>query len=134
MHLLWAQRVTPNADAAHVADAMVATWLAIEVVLNPVLGQQGVVALYKRSVFLTRGSHPWFAALHDNAAVVLNVSALRAAMMQEGGVAAIQGGDALLRTFHDLLVSLVGSALTERLMQPTLYNSLSGPAALDINI
>lgn len=132
MHSLWAQRVAPNADAAQLANAMAATWQAIDLVLCPILGQQGVIALYKRSLYLTRVSHLWLAPIYDSAVVTLSVEDLRVAMSHEETVAARAGGDALLHTFNDLLVTLLGSSLTERLLHSVFHNSLSGPAAQDI--
>ena len=42
-----ALRVGPNPDAGQVADAIGALWEQIDDSLTPIIGAQGVVALYK---------------------------------------------------------------------------------------
>ena len=41
------------------------------------------------------------------------------------------GGGALLQTFYELLASLVGPSLTERLLRSVWAHSSSGPPAQD---
>lgn len=134
MQSLLAQRAAPNADAAHIAEAMVAIWQDIDVALRPMLGQQGVVALYKRSIYLTGKSHPWLTELHDRAAAAMNLDELREAVAHKDNAVALEGSDAMLQTFHELLASLLGSSLTERLLRPVVQNTLSGPSAKGISV
>ena len=47
-----AHRVGPNADTARIAHAIISILQDIEATLTPVIGQQGVAALYRRSLHL----------------------------------------------------------------------------------
>jgi hypothetical protein len=105
-----------SADAGQIADAMVTTWQAVDVALAPIIGSRGVAALYQRSIFLTSGAHPWLASLQDGVDGRIDLAALKAAFAQQTSADASAGGNALLQAFHQLLASLVGASLTERLL------------------
>ena len=110
--------VSDDADAGQIADAMVATWQAVDAVLAPILGSRGVAALYQRSIFLTRGAHAWLAPLQDGVDGRIDPAKLKAAFAQQTRADARAGGHALMQAFHQLLASLVGTSLTERLLHP----------------
>jgi hypothetical protein len=112
-----AHRVAEDADAAQIARAVVATWQAIDAALAPIIGTQGVAALYKRSLSLTAALHPWLADMPAGVQATMNLEALEAVFAQQGSGDAVVGGNALLQTFHQLLGSLVGPSLTERLLR-----------------
>jgi len=126
-----AYRVTAGADAAQIAVAMGTLWQEIETALAPILGQQGVAALFGRSLHLTAKGHPWLAARHEAASSTMDLTALKAALSQQDSAEAASGGSALLRTFHELLSSLVGPSLTERLLRPVWAQPTSGSPAQD---
>ena len=116
-----AHLVASGADAASVADAACGAWRGVKAALSPVIGQHGVAALFKRSLHLTRIEHPGlseayaadepgdFMALHQSLSSLTSANAAAA-------------NSALLNTFYDLLSSLIGAALTERLLRPALDN------------
>jgi len=109
-------RISVDANAAEVAEAVAAMWRDIDAVMRPVLGQRGVVALFKRSVHLTSAAHPWLASVYQDRASVLDLPALEALFSLQTGAAALACGNALQLTFHQLLASLIGESLTERLL------------------
>lgn len=102
-----------------IADVIVSTLQDIDAALSPVIGKGGVGALYKRSLYLVAAAHPSLAGLHDGAPTALDMAALKSALaLQSGGDVANAGG-ALLQAFYELLASLVGPSLTDRLLRPT---------------
>jgi hypothetical protein len=126
-----ARRVEQGAAASQVADMLVSTWQEIDTALGPIIGQRGVAALYKRSLFLTGAAHPWLAAIHGNVRTSIDFAALKSVLVQQGSADAAAGGGALLHTFHELLTSLVGPSLTERLLRSVWANALGTSPAQD---
>ena len=97
------------------------------------VGERGVQMLFQRSVHLTIGRFPWFAPLREAGVRVADVGRLEAALAPPSGAEAEAEAEAakeaLLRAFYDLLASLIGAPLTERLL-PAVAAQLSGaPAA-----
>ena len=126
-----AARLAVGADAGAVADACVLIWQEIDVALMPILGERGVVMLYKRSLYLTGSGYPWLAGMHEGVLGALDLGALKAVLAAQSSEAARHSAVALLRTFHGLLASLVGPALTARLLHSVLPPSTSGASAQD---
>lgn len=124
-----AQQVGAGADAASVADHVVAVWRQADDALTPIIGKRGVVALYGRSLYLAAPDHPWLAGLREADATAVDEAALRTVLARQDAAAAAAGGGALLQTFHELLASLVGSSLTGRLLAAAWALPTSGPAA-----
>jgi hypothetical protein len=125
------RRVEAGATATQIADAMVSAWQEIDVALSPLIGKGGVAALYKRTLFLTTPAHPWLAGIHEGTTAAIDLWALKSVIAKQSGVVAAAGGGALLQTFYELLTSLVGPSLTERLLRSVWTNSLSGQPAQD---
>ena len=119
------------ADAHAIAALAVAEWRRVDAVLSPVIGHGGVAALYRRSLFLVRAERPWLPGVHAGALDPVEFSELQAALALQSADEAGAANEALQRTFHDLLASLVGSALTERLLQPRPDPTSNGDAVQD---
>ncbi len=126
----------PAAPAWTVAEASQQAWSRVFSALAPVIGQQGVAALYKRSLHLSRNEHPGMALLYERASPVsADLANLHDALskLAEAEAAAVQA--ALGRRFAELLSQLIGAALAERLLHPLgeLISPpiSSGPAAED---
>jgi hypothetical protein len=119
------------ADANAIAELAVAEWRKIDAVLSPVIGHGGVAALYRRSLFLARAERPWLPGEHAGALDPIEFSELRSALARQAAGEADAANKALQRTFHDLLASLVGSALTERLLRPQPNPTSNGDAVQD---
>ena len=128
---LLADRVTDGADAEQVADAIVAIWLEINQALHPIIGQRGMAALFNRSLHLTAVIYPWLAIDQPGFPAAVDLSALRAALGQQTAAEAAVGGSALFQTFHELLASLVGASLTDRLLGSVWTHSSPGSPAQD---
>ena len=126
-----ARRVAEGSDGAQIADAIFSAWQEIDAALSPILGQQGVAALYKRSLYLTAAAYPWLAGAFQGAHAAMDLTELKSIFAQQDGNNAAATGGALLQTFHELLASLVGPALTERLLRSVWEHLLSGAPAQD---
>ena len=118
-------------DAASIANTMVWTFRDIILVLTPIVGQRGVVALYDRSLHLTAKAFSWLKVLSFANQASVDLDALHALLTQQNVATATAGGEALLRTFRDLLATLIGLSLTERLLLPVWEKYLSAPPAQD---
>lgn len=126
------QRVAEDADSRQTADAISAMWADIESALQPVLGQRGVAALFKRTLHLTATRHPWLAALSlgstDSAVDMVELTEFFA---QQSPSVATEAGCALFAIFRDLLTTLIGDRLSDRLLQPAWSTSSRAPSAQD---
>lgn len=128
IHANIAQLAAHGANVGQIADTAVATWRSIDAVLSPIIGQRGVAALYKRSLYLSRGAHPWLAVAAEDVLQPDGFATLHTALAKQTSVNAAAANGALLTTFSDLLTSLIGAALTERLLQSVWSHPSSGHA------
>lgn len=87
--------------------------------------------LYRRSLYLTSAAHPWLTGTPEEGPVTIDLEALKSVFTQQSSTHAIAAGGALLQTFHELLSSLIGLSLTERLLRPVWAPFSSGPPAQD---
>lgn len=126
-----AYRLGEHASAAQIADAMVAILQATNTALTPIIGQRGVAALYRRSLHLCAAAQPCFAGTHKNADTSMDLTPLKSMLAQQSSAQACLCGDQFLKTFYELLTTLVGPSLTERLLRSVWENSLSGTPAQD---
>ena len=120
----WLGGAASVAKVADVAKMLASTWHEINAALQPVIGQRGVAALYKRSLYLTVPAHPWLADALDNSPTALDIASLDAILAQQSCTDAIAAGGALLQAFSQVLTSLIGSSLTERLLRQAWENTL----------
>lgn len=125
------QRAAQGADAAQIADAVVMTWKQISPALAPIIGHGSVALLYMRSLHLIDRAHPWLAGMPEGAQAAVDLAALHSILASQSSETAAAAGGALLQTFYELLASLVGPSLTERLLHSVWENPLSGPPAQD---
>jgi hypothetical protein len=126
-----ADRVSDGADAEQVADAIAAIWLEIDQALHPIMGQRGVAALYNRSLHLAAVDYPWLAIDQPAFPAAVDPSALKSALVRQTAAEAAAGGSALFHTFHELLASLVGASLTERLLRSVWTHPSPGSPVQD---
>jgi hypothetical protein len=119
-------RVGPNADIATVAQAIASILQDMDAALTPIIGQQGVVALYRRSLHLCASNHPRLAGTYDSVqAASLDLTALKSVLVEQSEADALFFGDVLLTTFYELLSTLIGPSLTARLLRGVWEPSLS---------
>lgn len=77
------QLAAEGADAARIADEAVSTWRGVDAALSPIIGQRGVAALFKRSLFLIRPAHAWLATVQDGALRPGDFAGLLATLSQQ---------------------------------------------------
>ena len=128
-----ATRINGRADATQIADEIVTMCQEINDALSPIIGRRGVDALYKRSLHLAAPAYPWLAMARDGAQEFMDPAKLKTTLAAQSSANAAAGGGALLQTFQDLLASLVGPSLTERLLHPVWNNSPGIPPAQDFS-
>jgi hypothetical protein len=122
-----AHRLTQGADAIEAAEALAAVWREVDLALQPIVGRRGVVALFNRSVHLTAAVHPWLAAARQDPAAELDVDALKSLFGRQGAAQAVLCGNSLLQSFRQVLATLIGASLSERLLRPAW-----GPPLTDV--
>lgn len=114
--MAFALRAGANPDAIQTADATIAIWYDIAAALKPVIGGQGIAALYDRSVTLAARKHPWLVPQRLNDDHSVNLDALHSVLAGQSTSAAEGGATELLHTFYGVLVSLIGASLSEQLL------------------
>jgi hypothetical protein len=86
--------------------------------LSSIIGARGVEALHRRSVFLARAQHGWLPEPAADQSMADSVNAMLEAYSAHSAAEAVSAQTALLQTFNDLLENLIGSSLTDRLLEP----------------
>ena len=124
-----AHRVGPNADSERVAHAIVSTLQDLDAALTPIIGHQGVAALYRRSLHLCVSTHSRLAGTYDSVSATMDLTALTSILVEQSHIDALFLGEVLLTTFYELLTTLIGPSLTARLLrgvwEPSLSDTLS---------
>jgi hypothetical protein len=127
-----AGRVTRDARITDVAAAIAAVWREIDAALRPIIGQRGVAALYQRSLKLGSTAHPWLAAAQRDLLDAIDPAALQAVLLKRTPAEAATAGCAMFQAFHDLLSSLIGVPLTERLLHAVWADPTTEPPSQDL--
>lgn len=109
----FAPKIAQGAAAAEVAAVATRALASITLRLSPIIGTAGVVALVRRSIHLASLTYPWLS--HDGSGET-DMAALGTLLAQHGAADAAEAGTAVLQTFCELLASLIGAALTARLL------------------
>ena len=122
-----ASRINGSADAVEIAHEIVTMCQEVNDALSPIIGRRGVDALYKRSLYLAAPTFPWLATARDGAQDFMDPAKLKSTLAAQSPASGAAGGVLLLQTFQDLLASLVGTSLTERLLHPVWNNSSGSP-------
>lgn len=112
-----AQRAGPNPDIAKTAYAITSTLQDMDTALTPIIGHQGVAALYRRSLHLCISSQPRLASIYGDVQPSLDPAALQAALVEQSEADVLIFGEALLTTVYELLTTLIGPPLTARLLR-----------------
>ncbi len=124
-------RLLVGADVGQVADTIVDLWQEIDQTLSPIVGHRGMAALYSRSLKLAAVAYPWLASAASGVLADIDLAAMRTVLLQQTAEQAAAGGSALFETFRELLASLVGAALTERLLRSVWTASSDASPAQD---
>lgn len=120
-----------HGDLQSEIDKLCTALLAIDASLAPIVGARGVTALYQRSLHLTAATHGLLAGVQQDDPHSLDLEPLRQALAGQPHADVVALGNALLQTFQQLLTSLIGPSLTERLLRSVWTDSSSGSTAQD---
>jgi hypothetical protein len=113
-----------HSSAIQVSEGFAQTLEQMRAVLTPILGPQAVAALYRRCLHLCAATHPCFESLCETEETAMNTLAFKTMLAQQSSAEARRRGDALVTTFHTLLASLIGPALTEQLLGDCTASSM----------
>ena len=105
-------------EASTIAEATLDTWQRVADRLAPVIGAGGVDALFSRSLHVTSKTFPWLAMAGNDGSSAALLTGLKARLADQEPAAAAEASDALLGNFTELLTTLIGASLTERLLAP----------------
>ena len=111
-------RVGRGATVVEIAAVMAALCQEVNAALSPIIGERGVAALHQSSHDFCASSRAWRLSHPDalSASVSPGIELLVALQAQRDPGGALNVGEAYLETFYNLLVSLIGPSLTERLL------------------
>jgi hypothetical protein len=126
-----ANRVASDADSTQIAAAVATIWDEIDDALTPIIGQLGLVALYRRTIHLAAAQHAWLAGRDEGVLTDTDPAVLRCVLARRNSAEAAAGGNVFLNTFQELLAGLIGRSLTARLLRSVWDNPSSGAAAQD---
>jgi hypothetical protein len=128
-----AHRVGPTADIASIAEAIISILQDMDAALTPIIGQQGVVALTRRSLLLSATTHSRLAGTYDCVRPTPGLTDLKSVLLEQSEVDAVFLGEVLLSTFYQLLTTLIGPSLTTRLLHGVWEPSLSDTPSQEIS-
>lgn len=126
-----ARRAGSEAPAQRMADTVVGVLREIEAALGPVIGAGGASALLDRSLHRAAETYPWLAQARDAHGAALDCDRLGHTLAAQPGDAIAAAGAQILQAFHELLASLVGHSLTQRLVGGVWSGLLGEPPLRD---
>jgi len=122
-----------GANIQEIAHAARSLWHDVDAALSPIIGQRGVDALFKRSLYLRHSEYPWLASVYADSFFRNDFAALQTALLLQTSATAAAANSALLQTFYDLLAKLIGDSLTEQLLRSVFDHPYSGPTVQEIS-
>ena len=127
-----AYRLGSDADASQIAAAVGTLCDEIERALAPIVGRRGVEALFERSLQLAMALDAPATEGGGAGVVQLRQHGLQRHRVRAGLDRAAALAGAFLTEFQSLLASLVGPALTERLLRPVWPPPAGDPPAQEL--
>jgi hypothetical protein len=113
-----AQRSGGATDTGAICDALAETWSLMSALLKPVLGERGVDAIFRRSLYLTSITCPWITFGLEPADSATLLAAFQEILAVRKPDDAAEAAYTLLVNFTELLTTLIGASLTGRLLGP----------------
>lgn len=129
----YAHLAAAEVQVEQIAATSVAIWQSVASALSPIIGSRGVAALYRRSLHNSRAAYPWLTTAPDDASMPDELAALQALLQRQTRDEAAAATGSMLRTFNDLLISLIGGSLTEQLLASVWDTAARDRAAQDIS-
>ena len=113
-----ARRAGEVPDASTVAAATLNIWQLVDAKLVPVIGTTGVEVLFIRSLHLTSAAFPWLAIAETQRESAALLTSVKTRLAEHETHTATEAAYTLLVTFTELLSTMIGESLTERLLSP----------------
>ena len=110
--------LTDNLRKGPARAITVDVWRQVSIQLAPVIGEQGVEVLLGRALHVTSAAFPWSASARGPGSGADSLGAFVARLEARDANATAEASQALLATFTELLASLIGASLCERLLAP----------------
>ena len=98
------------------AEAVIGWWDPIATQIIAIVGESGFNSLYARSVFLTQSRFPWLTVATASTATDSPFVKLQSSLRNATPELARDANRLLMITFTDILASLIGEQLTERIL------------------
>lgn len=113
------------------ADEHVSAWRKIDAALSPIIGKNGVAALFRRTLDIGRTNYPWLRTAMGGAMPDDWIAALATALSKQPLKEATAANDEILQAFGNLLGKLIGESLAARLLQSIWHKSSSTKTSKD---
>jgi hypothetical protein len=113
-----AQRQGEGAGAGAIASATLGLWREVAACLTPMIGARGVEALFSRSLHLATRVLPWLGQAGEHGEGGGALATFTARLEDCDPAAAAEASAVLLVTFTDLLATMIGASLVDRLLDP----------------
>lgn len=114
-HQLIRRTIAQRSEA--VVDCSLALWDGLATVLISIIGANGFLSLYSRSVRVTNGRFPWLAIGPPLEQTDTPFASLKSSLEACGATDAREASIALLITFIDTLALLVGESVTASVLR-----------------
>lgn len=118
IHRTLMQGAGETSDASAIAEATINTCLQVSARLAPVIGTRGVDALFSRSVNVTSKTFRWLTMAGNDGNSTALLARIKVCLAGQESTVAAEASYALLVTFIELLATLIGESLTDRLLAP----------------
>jgi hypothetical protein len=99
-----------------IAETAIGMLLPLAKSLTVIIGQNGFKALFDRGMHAAGKKHPWLVATEDSSDRLSSPESLKAALHEQELAEATQATALLFSTLLELLVTLIGQALTIKLL------------------
>ena len=122
-----AQRQGRDPGSGAIAEAALGLTREVADCLAPLIGSRGGDALVGRSLQLTVPAFPWLGLTGGHGDGMGSLENVKARLEVRDPMAVTEASVALLVTFTDLLVTMIGASLTDRLLGPIWTSPAPAP-------
>jgi hypothetical protein len=120
-----------DAPDAGVAAVSAQRWRQLARQLCPIIGDGGFMALYMRNLHVMRRQYSWLPQ-HEALPTGAAFAALEQALQECDPAAAASASTALLCTFIDTLILLIGELLTTSILREAWGDDVENPAGTEL--
>ena len=119
------QLAAAGASAHEITAVAIREWHQLDVALIPIVGKRPLVAIYEQALNVVRTQHPNLVKAFTGNTSFIDFTSLQSALATQTSALAVVANLALYQSFSILLSGLIGTHLTERLLQ-SIHNSAGG--------